>query len=154
MIHCTHDIVTFDIDLLQACKRSCNEICTVSCTNVDFTEWNLSSSLLFKYVQQLGRQYGVRQTTFAEYVADLKANNSRARNSYLAVQNIRKAFPELQVRSSGSNLASYISLDPGWRLAMRKLVTYTIWAIGAHGATCHVIMVIMLCFDKFTFLEV
>jgi hypothetical protein len=44
----------------------------------------------------LGRQYGVRQTTFGEYIADLQANNNRAKNSYLAVQNIRKAVPELE----------------------------------------------------------
>lgn len=45
---------------------------------------------------KIGRQYAIRQTTFAEYVSDIEAANSRSRNSYLAVQNIRKALPELE----------------------------------------------------------
>lgn len=45
---------------------------------------------------RMGRQYAIRQTTFGEYIDDLKVSNSRSMNSYMAVQNIRKAFPELE----------------------------------------------------------
>ena len=46
---------------------------------------------------QLGTKYAIRKTTFGEYVDDLVADNQRSRNSYLAVQNLRKALPQLQV---------------------------------------------------------
>ncbi|KAK2185720.1 hypothetical protein NP493_225g01040 [Ridgeia piscesae] len=43
-----------------------------------------------------GTKYNIRQTTLGQYVADLKAGNKRAKNSYMAVQNIKKALPQLQ----------------------------------------------------------
>ena len=46
---------------------------------------------------QLGTKYAIRKATFGEYVDDLVADNQRSRNSYLAVQNLRKALPQLQV---------------------------------------------------------
>jgi len=46
---------------------------------------------------QQGTKYNIRQTTLGQYVADLKAGNKRAKNSYMAVQNIKKALPQLQV---------------------------------------------------------
>ncbi|KAK2162698.1 hypothetical protein LSH36_93g03003 [Paralvinella palmiformis] len=45
---------------------------------------------------KLGKKYNIRETPFKSYIADLKANNKRAQNSYLAVQNIRKSLPQLQ----------------------------------------------------------
>ena len=46
---------------------------------------------------QLGTQYKIRQTTFQKYIDDLLAKNARGRSSYLAVQNIKKAFPQIEV---------------------------------------------------------
>ena len=48
-------------------------------------------------IWQSGRKYDVKQIKFGKYIDDLKAGNARSRNSYLAVQNIKKAFPQLQV---------------------------------------------------------
>ena len=57
---------------------------------------------------QQGTKYNIRQTTFAQYVADLRAENKCANNSYLAVQNIKKALPQLQVgRSLGVHKVSF-----------------------------------------------
>ncbi|XP_064629120.1 lysine-specific demethylase 8-like [Lineus longissimus] len=45
---------------------------------------------------RLGKKYTIRETTLQEYVDDLLKENSRSKNSYLAVQNLNLAFPELQ----------------------------------------------------------
>ncbi|ELU13249.1 hypothetical protein CAPTEDRAFT_186624, partial [Capitella teleta] len=44
---------------------------------------------------RLGRKYNIRQTTFRDYITDIRKNNKRAKSSYLAVQNIKKAFPQI-----------------------------------------------------------
>ena len=46
---------------------------------------------------QSGRQYNFKQIKFGRYIDDLIAGNARSKNSYLAVQNIKKALPQLQV---------------------------------------------------------
>ena len=46
---------------------------------------------------QSGRQYNIKQIKFGRYIDDLIAGNARSKNSYLAVQNIKKALPQLQV---------------------------------------------------------
>lgn len=45
---------------------------------------------------KLGQQYGIKQMPFSEYIEDIKRNKKRALNSYLAVQNIKKALPMLE----------------------------------------------------------
>ena len=63
-----------------------------------------------KYVSlQSGRKYNIRKTTFAEYVSDLRRENSRGSSSYLAVQNIRQSFPQLEVSTFYSHLCSQFS---------------------------------------------
>ena len=42
-----------------------------------------------------GKAYMVQAVEFRAYVRDLVANNTQARNSYLAVQNVKKAFPQI-----------------------------------------------------------
>lgn len=42
-----------------------------------------------------GKAYFAQQTTFKSYIDDLVADNKRSQNSYLAVQNLKKAFPEV-----------------------------------------------------------
>lgn len=41
---------------------------------------------------KMGKAYNVQETTFQTYVNDLLKDNLNSRNSYLAVQNIKKAF--------------------------------------------------------------
>lgn len=43
-----------------------------------------------------GQQYNIRQTTFNDYISDIRNSNKRARSSYMAVQNIKKALPQLE----------------------------------------------------------
>uniref|UniRef100_H2Z7M9 JmjC domain-containing protein n=1 Tax=Ciona savignyi TaxID=51511 RepID=H2Z7M9_CIOSA len=45
---------------------------------------------------KVGKQYIIRDTTFKEYVLDMRSKNVRGGSSYMAVQNIRKTFPQLQ----------------------------------------------------------
>lgn len=45
---------------------------------------------------KVGKTYTIRESPLREYIADLRAGNSRARSSYLAVQNIKKSFAQLQ----------------------------------------------------------
>ena len=68
------------------------------CIIVIINNQNLWS--LFCFCVQQGTKYNIRQTTFAQYVADLMADNKCSKNSYLAVQNIKKALPQLQVGRS------------------------------------------------------
>ena len=42
-----------------------------------------------------GKAYQVQSITFKSYVSDLIQENERSKNSYLAVQNLRKAFPQI-----------------------------------------------------------
>ena len=42
-----------------------------------------------------GRAYMVQEIEFREYVRDLAESNQKSQNSYLAVQNLRKAFPQI-----------------------------------------------------------
>lgn len=42
-----------------------------------------------------GRAYMVQEIEFKDYVRDLVENNSKCQNSYLAVQNLKKAFPQV-----------------------------------------------------------
>jgi len=42
-----------------------------------------------------GVEYSVRQTTVKEYLSDLRQQNSRSKNSYLAVQNVNHFLPQL-----------------------------------------------------------
>jgi len=44
-----------------------------------------------------GQAYFAEEVDFNSYVTDLLANNERSHNSYLAVQNLRKAFPQIFV---------------------------------------------------------
>ncbi|XP_074662267.1 bifunctional peptidase and arginyl-hydroxylase JMJD5-like [Tubulanus polymorphus] len=54
---------------------------------------------------KVGKQHTIRESTFQEYVNDLLANNSRAQSSYLAVQNIKQAFPQIEAEAP---LPSYV----------------------------------------------
>ncbi|XP_041463000.1 bifunctional peptidase and arginyl-hydroxylase JMJD5-like [Lytechinus variegatus] len=45
---------------------------------------------------KVGKSYSIRESPLREYIDDIRAENSRARSSYLAVQNIRSTFPELE----------------------------------------------------------
>jgi len=44
---------------------------------------------------KVGQAYFAEETTFQSYVDDLLAENEVSKNSYLAVQNLRKAFPQI-----------------------------------------------------------
>lgn len=44
---------------------------------------------------KLGKAYFAQETTFQSYVDDLVEDNKRCQNSYLAVQNLKKAFPQI-----------------------------------------------------------
>lgn len=44
---------------------------------------------------KIGKAYLVQELEFAEYVRHLEENSECAQNSYLAVQNLRKAFPQI-----------------------------------------------------------
>lgn len=44
---------------------------------------------------KVGQAYFAEETTFQSYVDDLLAENELSKNSYLAVQNLRKAFPQV-----------------------------------------------------------
>lgn len=44
---------------------------------------------------KVGKKYNVVQSKFSEYLDDLLKGNKRSKNSYLAVQNLNQAFPEL-----------------------------------------------------------
>jgi len=43
-----------------------------------------------------GKSYMIRTTTVNEYIDELKAKTKRSLSSYMAVQNIKRCFPELQ----------------------------------------------------------
>nr|XP_002129532.1 jmjC domain-containing protein 5 [Ciona intestinalis] len=45
---------------------------------------------------KVGKQYIIRETTFREYISDMRAKSVRGLTSYMAVQNISKTFPQLQ----------------------------------------------------------
>jgi hypothetical protein len=49
--------------------------------------------LLFFLIK--GKAYQVQEIEFKSYIKDLKENNLVSQNSYLAVQNLRKAFPQI-----------------------------------------------------------
>jgi hypothetical protein len=42
-----------------------------------------------------GKAYQVQEIEFKSYIKDLIENNATSKNSYLAVQNLRKAFPQI-----------------------------------------------------------
>lgn len=44
---------------------------------------------------KLGKAYFAQETEFKSYIDDLIEQNELSRNSYLAVQNLRKAFPQI-----------------------------------------------------------
>ncbi|XP_065666670.1 lysine-specific demethylase 8 isoform X1 [Hydra vulgaris] len=44
---------------------------------------------------KVGKKYNIESMTFNEYVENIEANNKKAQSSYLAVQNIKIALPEL-----------------------------------------------------------
>ena len=52
------------------------------------------------YWFQVGKAYTVRETAFKDYVSDLRKRNHNGLTSYMAVQNISKTFPQLQVMAS------------------------------------------------------
>ena len=43
-----------------------------------------------------GLKYNIESMKFSEYINNIEENNTKSFNSYLAVQNIRKALPELE----------------------------------------------------------
>ncbi|XP_072178522.1 tRNA wybutosine-synthesizing protein 5-like [Diadema setosum] len=45
---------------------------------------------------KVGKSYSIRESPLSDYISDIRAENSRAKSSYLAVQNIRSTFPELE----------------------------------------------------------
>ncbi|CAK8691096.1 unnamed protein product [Clavelina lepadiformis] len=45
---------------------------------------------------KVGVAYTVRETTFKDYIHDLRTRNHNGQTSYMAVQNISKVFPQLQ----------------------------------------------------------
>ena len=44
---------------------------------------------------KVGKKYNIVQSKFREYLDDLLKGNKRSKNSYLAVQNLKQAFPQL-----------------------------------------------------------
>lgn len=44
---------------------------------------------------KVGKNYTLRTTTFEQYISDMRKANARGLSSYMAVQNISKAFPEI-----------------------------------------------------------
>ena len=42
-----------------------------------------------------GKAYFAQEASFKSYVDDLIEDNKRCQNSYLAVQNLKKAFPQI-----------------------------------------------------------
>ena len=48
-------------------------------------------------LSQVGKSYNVRESTFADYVSELRRKTKRSLSSYMAVQNIKNCFPQLQV---------------------------------------------------------
>nr|CAB3258455.1 lysine-specific demethylase 8 [Phallusia mammillata] len=59
-----------------------------------------------------GKSYTIRQTTFQEYVDDLKRKTHRGTTSYMAVQNISKTFPQLQEECILPNIIGKIHNSP------------------------------------------
>ena len=47
-----------------------------------------------------GRAYTIETMKFSEYIDNMKALNKKALSSYLAVQNMPRALPQLEVRPS------------------------------------------------------
>ena len=43
-----------------------------------------------------GQKYNIESMTFSEYISNIEKGNKKAFSSYLAVQNVRKALPELE----------------------------------------------------------
>ena len=54
-------------------------------------------SKVTSFLKKVGKAYTVRETSFADYVNDLQQKNHNGMTSYMAVQNISKTFPQLQV---------------------------------------------------------
>ena len=81
-------------------KTNCDEY-KVPCTYMYMYcayNTNCSTNILCVLLSfQRGTRYLIRESTFASYIDDLQADNQRSHSSYLAVQNLRKALPELQV---------------------------------------------------------
>jgi len=45
---------------------------------------------------KLGRRYNIESMKFHDYIENIQAKNAKSKESYLAVQNIKKALPELE----------------------------------------------------------
>ncbi|XP_071955678.1 bifunctional peptidase and arginyl-hydroxylase JMJD5-like [Antedon mediterranea] len=68
-----------------------DSLCTRAGDNVTFVRQNTNCT-----DYRAGKIYKIRKSTLREYIDDIRAENSRSINSYLAVQNIKKAFPQIQ----------------------------------------------------------
>ena len=65
-----------------------------------------------------GKQYCIVSMKFGKYVAEMRKGTKLSKNMYLAVQNIKKAFPQLQVRCRYYSVVHARMLLPG-------IITYT-----------------------------
>ena len=69
------------------------------------------TSLTFECLScEAGRQYNIKQIKFGKYIDDLIAGNAMSKNSYLAVQNVKKALPQLQVHTWRHNTYGLVGL--------------------------------------------
>ena len=45
---------------------------------------------------KVGQKYNIEKMKFAEYINNITQNNKKSKSSYMAVQNIKQAFPQLE----------------------------------------------------------
>ncbi|XP_038059809.1 bifunctional peptidase and arginyl-hydroxylase JMJD5-like [Patiria miniata] len=73
---------------------------------------------------KVGKAYTIRESTLREYINDLDEDNSRSRNSYLAVQNIKSTFPELEADVPMPDYVGKIHLGPYLWIAVKGHYEY------------------------------
>ncbi|XP_033120525.1 bifunctional peptidase and arginyl-hydroxylase JMJD5-like [Anneissia japonica] len=84
-------VITDVADKWPAANWTLDLLCERAGDNVTFVRQNTNST-----DYRAGKVYKIRESTLREYINDIKAKNNRSINSYLAVQNIKKAFPQIQ----------------------------------------------------------
>ncbi|XP_022104468.1 lysine-specific demethylase 8-like isoform X2 [Acanthaster planci] len=73
---------------------------------------------------KIGKAYTIRESTLGEYISDLEEDNRRARNSYLAVQNIKSTFPELEADVPIPDYIGKIHMGPYLWIAVKGHYEY------------------------------
>ncbi|XP_033632066.1 bifunctional peptidase and arginyl-hydroxylase JMJD5-like [Asterias rubens] len=75
---------------------------------------------------KIGKAYNIRESSLGDYISDLEVGNARSRNSYLAVQNIKSTFPELEDDVPMPDYIGKIHMGP-----------YLWIAVNGHYEYCH-----------------